>query len=278
MTHCSDDELTLHHYGESPEASAHVAACAVCAERARDLALLLSTIEAEDAVPERGSEYGQDVWARLQPHLRDTDGVIRQFDERRRAGRVSAVTTNATGFVGRPGMRWALAAAAAVTLVATSFVVGRWSSESGSSPTVAGPARAAVAISDPQLAHRVLLLSVADHLERSDRVLTDIMNAPEADITVEQQWADDLIAANRLYRQDAVAASEASVADVLDELERTLLDVVHRPPGAPADLDLIRNRIDSAALLFKVRVLTTELRQRQLVPDASSASSVTPIS
>ena len=47
---------------------------------------------------------------------------------------------------------------------------------------------------------------------------------------------------------------------------------------AQADLDQIRRRIDSAALLFKVRVLTNELRQQQLEPGASSASATNPIS
>ena len=37
-----------------------------------------------------------------------------------------------------------------------------------------------------------------------------------------------------------------------------------------ADLDLIRRRIDAAALLFKVRVMSDELRQREGVPDAGS--------
>jgi len=163
-----------------------------------------------------------------------------------------------------------------LTLVATSFFAGRFSMAPAPSPTVA-PSRAVVNTADPQFARRVLLLSVADHLERSDRVLTDIMNAPAADLSMEQQWADDLIAANRLYRQDALDANEASVANVLDELERALLDVVHRPADAPADLDQIRRRIDSAALLFKVRVLTNELRERQLDSDVPSTSAA-PIS
>jgi len=165
-----------------------------------------------------------------------------------------------------------------VALVATSFVAGRLSMTPTSAPAVAPTRTASVDTSDPQLARRVLLLSVADHLERSDRVLTDIMNSSAADLSVEQQWAGDLIAANRLFRQDAVDANEASVANVLDELERALLDVVHQPSDAPADLDQIRRRIDSAALLFKVRVLGNELRQRELGPDASSKNSTTPIS
>jgi len=165
-----------------------------------------------------------------------------------------------------------------VALVASSFVAGRLSMTSTSAPAVAPTRTASVDVSDPQLARRVLLLSVADHLERSDRVLTDIMNSPAADLSVEQQWAGDLIAANRLFRQDAVDANEASVANVLDELERALLDVVHQPSDAPADLDQIRRRIDSAALLFKVRVLSNELRQRELGPDAPLKNSTTPIS
>lgn len=250
MTHCSDDELVLHYYGESPEAGEHLAACAACDERARDLASLLAKVD--EPVPVRDERYGTEVWYRVRPHLEPARGFWR----------------SAT-------FRWALAAAATVALVASSFVAGRLSIRPAA-PSAA-PARAAVDTADPQMARRVLLLSVADHLERSDRVLTDIMNAPEADLLVEQQWAADLIAANRLYRQDAIDANEGSVATVLDELERALLDVVHRPADAPADLDQIRRRIDSAALLFKVRVLTNELRQRQLGPGVTPTSDTAPI-
>jgi len=262
MTHCSDDDLVLEYYGEAADASAHVAACAACAERARDLALVMSSIDGEDAVPDRGVEYGSDVWARVAPDL-----------AARRADVVSLVPPRSIRF---SSARWALAAAATMALVASAFFAGRLSMRP--EPTAAAPTRAAVNTADPQLARRVLLLSVADHFERSDRVLTDIMNAPAADISVEQQWAVDLIAANRLYRQDAVDSNEASVANVLDELERALLDVVHQPSDAPADLDEIRRRIDSAALLFKVRVLSNELRERQLGPDAASTNSTAPIS
>lgn len=244
MTHCSDDDLVLHYYGEPSEADAHVATCAACAERARDLAGLLATVD--EPVPHRDERYGTEVWYRVRPHL----------DARR-------------SFWKSGSLRWSVAAVATVAIVAGSFVAGRLSIRSDS--TVA-PTHAATDTGDPQLARRVLLLTVADHLERSDRVLTDIMNSPEADLTVEQQWAADLISANRLYRQDAVDANETSIAGVLDELERALLDVVHRPADTPTDLDEIRRRIDSAALLFKVRVLSNELRQRQLEPGASSVS------
>ena len=95
------------------------------------------------------------------------------------------------------------------------------------------------------------------------------MNAPAGeDISTEQRWAEDLIATNRLYRQDAMDAGEHSVALVLDELERSLLEIVHTPSRATAArLDEVRRRIDAASLLFKVRVLGNELRQREGGPD-----------
>ena len=123
---------------------------------------------------------------------------------------------------------------------------------------------------------RILLASVADHLDRSERVLTDIMNAPRGDISSEQRWADDLLDASRLYRQDAIAVGEGSIASVLDELERNLLEIVHSPARiSAADLDQIRRRIDAASLLFKVRVMSDELRQREDVPDLATRRSST---
>ena len=51
---------------------------------------------------------------------------------------------------------------------------------------------------------------------------------------------------------------------MLDELERSLLEIVHSPSRiSAADLERIRRRIDAAALLFKVRVMSDELRQRE---------------
>jgi hypothetical protein len=186
-------------------------------------------------------------------------------------------------------VRWGLAAAAVLLIAASSFVAGRFSRVPSKSDVTATRATGADdsagrnprSGSGDESIRRVLLLSVADHLERSDRVLTDIMNTPGgADISVEQQWAADLVAANRLYRQDAVDADETSVAAVLDELERTLLDIVHRPADTSSqDFDQLRRRIDSAALLFKVRVMSNELRQQQLAPDAPVPErSTTPIS
>lgn len=54
------------------------------------------------------------------------------------------------------------------------------------------------------------------------------------------------------------------MAAVLDELERSLLEIVHSPsPISATDLEQIRRRIDAAALLFKVRVMSDGIWQRE---------------
>jgi hypothetical protein len=57
---------------------------------------------------------------------------------------------------------------------------------------------------------------------------------------------------------------DTGIANVLDELERVLLDVAHSPGNVtPAQFKSIRQRIDDDGLLFKVRVLTKEIERRE---------------
>jgi hypothetical protein len=248
MKHYADDELILYYYGEARSRAAidrHLSECASCSATYRAIAGTLSLVTAPDP-PERSEQYGLEVWQRIRHRLPEQDAPWWMAF-----------------------LRWerlTLAGAAAVLLVAA-FVAGRvWPKQAGGPE----PARQVAASGTPDAARqRILLTSVADHLDRSERVLTDIMNASSAgDISTEQLWADDLIATSRLYRQDAVDAGEQSVAAVLDDLERSLLEIVHSPsPISAADLEQIRRRIDAAALLFKVRVLSNELRQRDTAPD-----------
>jgi len=109
-------------------------------------------------------------------------------------------------------------------------------------------------------------------LEDYAQLADGLMSLHEATLDLEWlRWARDLVETSRLYRQDAVDAGEQSVADVLDDLERSLLEIVHSPStvGA-ADLEQIRRRIDAATLLFKVRVMSDELRKRDQAPGAAS--------
>jgi hypothetical protein len=250
--HYSEEDLILFYYEErskTRDLQAHLDTCQQCASAYRDLSATLRMIDTP-AAPERGDQYGLEVWQRIRPRLPEQE--LPWWSAWFRIERL------------------AFAAAFAVLLLAA-FATGRWWS-AGNAPA---PANTLVSTSpssssprgqaDDATRQRILLTSVADHLDRSERVLTEIMNTPAGrDISAEQRWAEDLVATSRLYRQDASDAGEHSVAVVLDELERSLLEIVHSPSqSTAANLNQLRRRIDAASLLFKVRVLGDELRQRE---------------
>ncbi len=251
MTHPADDDLMLHFYRDPacpPQVAPHLGTCAACAARYQDLADVFEVLPDLD-VPERGEHYGLEVWQRIRPILPDRE-PLRWLPWRWQAGLAGL--------------------ACAALLLAVGFVAGRESwRDAPEAVAVAGPPTNSVQVSEASLRRRALLLSVVDHLERSDRMLTDVMNAGDAlDMPAERERAEDLLWIGRLYRQDAVAAGEPSVAAMLDDLERTLLDIVHSPSGATsAQLDAVRRRVDSAALLFKVRVMRDQLQDEHIGPD-----------
>jgi hypothetical protein len=249
VKHYSEEDLILHFYGEDAgrrrrEISQHVDECASCADVYRELAGTLQLLEAPEA-PERGEQYGLEVWQRIRARLPEPEAPW--------------------------WVRWLkwdrLAVAGAVAmLVVAAFITGlSWSNPGNPSPA-SPPAVASIVAGASDGRQRILLTSVTEHLDRSERILTDIMNAPDGgDISTAQRRAEDLVSTSRLYRQEAVEAGEQSVASVLEDLERNLLEVIHSPSKVTAaDLDDVRQRIDAASLLFKVRVLGDELRQREL--------------
>ena len=254
--HYSDDDLTLYYYGEGrrrDQIEQHLAGCSACAALYHDIASTLAMIAAPE-VPERGDQYGLEVWQRIRHKLPERPEPWW------------------AAFFRREGLVYA---AAAAMLVLVAFVAGRvWPRPPADAPAPSAAQSTTAApgsINGGDTRQRILLTSVADHLDRSERVLTDIMNAPRGDISSEQRWADDLLTTSRLYRQDAVDAGEQSVAAVLDELERSLLEIVNSPSKiSAADLEQIRRRIDAAALLFKVRVMSDGLREREQAPDRST--------
>ena len=265
MKHYSEDELTLYYYGEGRRRAAierHLDRCPACAKEYREIAATLAMIAAPE-IPGRSDQYGLEVWQRIRHRLPEQETGFGRF-------------SRFAGFAGFEGFsRFAGFAAAAAVLMLAAFIAGRtWNRQDSPAYVItrSNPSNPSNPENPENPAKRILLTSVADHLDRSERVLTDIMNAPErSDISAAQGWADDLLRTSRLYRQDALDAGEQSVATVLDDLERSLLEIVHSPSRiSAADLEQIRRRIDAAALLFKVRVMSDELRQREQPPAPSS--------
>ena len=79
--------------------------------------------------------------------------------------------------------------------------------------------------------------------------------------------AEQLLADNRLYRQTADDTGDVGLSELLDEIERVLTEVAATPEsGSSRDLADVRRRIESRDLLFKVRVVASEIRERQKAP------------
>ena len=238
MKHPSQEELILHYYSEAADLLAvehHLAACEECRAVYRSVAGTLDGMNAFSA-PERSQGYEAQVWARLRAAL----------PERSRLS-----------FWMLPWW-WAAAGAGLAALLIAAFLAGR------SYPPPHGPV--GLASSSPA-GERVLRVAVGDHLERSQMVLSELANTDSAgplDITFEQERAANLLDENRLYRQTAVGAGDAALAGVLDELERILMEIEHAPAQiSPAELDELRLRLQAEGILFKLRVLGSNVRRAE---------------
>jgi hypothetical protein len=241
MNHIGEEQLVLFYYGESAEGAAiesHLGECEACREEFRALQRVLNTVDSAP-VPERGPEYGRQVWQRIE----------------KRIGRPR-----------RSFMQWWIWAPAMAVLVIGSFLAGRMSYRAQR-----GGAQSIAAVSNQQIRERILLVAVGDHLERSQMVLAELTNAPEGkgklDISDERQMAADLLDDNRLYRQTATSTGEKGVANVLDDLENVLVEIAHSPSEVSnQQLDDLRQQIQERGLLFKVRVLGSQVREQENQP------------
>jgi hypothetical protein len=201
---------------------------------------LARVLHAMDGIetPERSEAYGDRVWNRIAPQLE------------------------------KPRARWItlwleprrlVAAAALAALLIAAFLAGRVSEHRHQMAGLSGPVR-----------ERIMLVAVGEHLEQSQMILVELMNSEPkgpVDISEEQLRAQDLIGENRLYRQAALKSGDTRVSSVLDELERVLLDIAHSPSKLnSAEFEQIRQRIEAEGILFKIRVVGSNLRQQERSP------------
>ena len=239
--HLSEDELILRYYGEIDRADharveSHLASCAECQSAQEKLRRVMTMVDAASPV-EAPPGFERTAWARLEPALDGHRGGWR--------------------FFWFP--QWALAGGVAALVVAA-FVAGRFSG--GDSPVTTAPS-AAVAEVEPS---RVLQAAVGEHLDRTQMVLVELANA-ESDgagvLAVEHQRAEDLVAASRVIRQSALQSGDGQVVDILEDLERVLIEIANAPANATSnDLTDLQSRITREDLLFRLRVIASEMRQR----------------
>ena len=242
-THTTEDDLVLHYYGEleGPEEQAvrtHLAACTDCH---RSYARLQRVMAAVDSVPAPalGSAFERTVWARLEPALPPRRGWLSWF------------------VLSPANLAWV---GAVLVLVAGAFFAGRM--------TRTPPAAATQVASAEQIREGVLLVDLGEHLDRSQNMLVELVSADPAtagqELVHERTRAQELVAANRLYRQTAMQSGDVAVGQLLDELEKLLVELAASPDQlATEDVERVQQRIAAKDLLFKVRVVSSAVRERQ---------------
>jgi hypothetical protein len=241
MRHLTDEELLLDFYGEGTTADrarvkAHLEQCGECRRLDHELRAVLTAVD-EEPITEPPGDFERQVWARIEPLL--------PVRERSRDWSIWVP-------------RLAMAASITVLMVAA-FAAGRvWQRSPASTPA---------AISEVETrTDRLLRAEVEDHLERSQRVLAELVNADYevgAPIAGDRARAADLVAAGRLYRRSAEQIGDAEIGRLLEDLERVLVEVANGPSDlTPDDLARLRQRIDDQDLVFRVRVVAREIREQ----------------
>jgi hypothetical protein len=260
VRHPTEEQFVLHHYreleaAETAAVESHLGGCEGCRRRLAALERELAAVTPVP-VPERPADYGTRVWARLHPRLA--------------AERVSGPARVSWWRFQLPAIGPLAYAAGVAVLVLAAFVAGRYWTRQPASQQAAAPAagRAATPVSPELVRARILELEVGEHLERSQAALLEVMNAPDAegaiDLSNDQERVRDLVAENRLYRLTAVDAGENGMAAVLDELERTLVEIANSPSHVSGtEFERVRGEIDAQGLIFKVGVLGDSLRRKQ---------------
>ena len=267
--HVDEDDLTLLYYDELAEtearaARAHLAGCRACVVRQSELARLLAMVgDTETPEPDPGFEAA--MWRRLQPALRASRRPVRDGAG---TGADAWIGARLRAWLSGPSQnlaagRWALAGGVAAVALAA-FIAGRFWPAGPAAPVA--PPRVA-ADTGEALRERVLLSALGDHFERTEAMLVELVGTPAGDrvsIAGEQRRAGDLLAATRLYRRAAVEAGDANVADVLESLQRVLVEVTGSPSELSAyELQALQARIEKQELLFKLRIASSAVRNRE---------------
>jgi hypothetical protein len=160
---------------------------------------MIERFKSEEVLPEAPPDLAAQIWAEISPGLRPhTRPAYRRWL-----------------------FRWQkpLVAIAACLLLFFTFTAGRvWEQQRHVKQT-----------SEQRTAERILLIGVADHLERSERFLVELRVSGAANPEL-ASTANELLNDNRLYLQSAIFTRDADMTSVLDRLGRVLVEVAHGQP------------------------------------------------
>jgi hypothetical protein len=197
--------------------------------------LTAALIERDEAVPEPDADFERVMWARV----RKSTTARRQWT-----------------------WRMVVPAAALAATVLMAVLVARQLPSTTPAPQPVGTSAANTVGAADQSSDRVLLTALDEHLEQTEALLVELRNSTKSDdLRLERMTADDLVSAGRLYRQSAEFAGRPAVVRVLDDLEPVLVELARSPDRmGDQQREWLRARITDDNLLFKVRAMSTDLR------------------
>lgn len=231
--HLTEERLVMHYFGDDPapeQAARHIAECAACRAEYESIKQTMLVVDALE-VPVRDERYAAEVWSSVRKSLNL-----------------------------RPKSRWVgwfawprlAIIAATACLIVVAFVAGRRFPDR-EQPQVA-------AQFDEQMRNRLLIVTLGDHLEQSQRMLTEVSNSDVTELPIERESAQQLVAANRLYRQTVSEAGDQAMTAMLEMLELYLVEASH---ARPEDLKELQKRMTEEDILFQLRVVNSQIKQKQ---------------
>ena len=242
MNHLTEEQLIEHYYEESPQSAHivhHLRECNRCAETYAALRSDLDAIE-PIAAPARDAGHGAQVWRSIRdvvpPYQQKQQRLLQRFSSLK-------------------GLSFATARS---LLIAVAFLAGRqWENYQR-------PPQIRTAANNP-IRQPIVLVFLGDHLGRSERFLVALRHGDSGESTaLVKAEAQDLLSANRLYRESAIKSGDPAFAAALDRLERVLVEVANEPDDAsPARLAELQKELNTDGLLFEVRVLRSHVQDEQ---------------
>ncbi|MBN1938210.1 MAG: zf-HC2 domain-containing protein [Candidatus Aminicenantes bacterium] len=230
--------LVLDYYNEISEAEkaeleAHLRTCRTCAAEREDTLRVFSLLEANPPapVPEPDAER---VWSRVEFRLSPKAGP-----ERRRAW---------------DGRQWSLAGAALVLVLVAGIFIGR-----GLFPTRLPVSPLASSASEPSQSASGLKSVLAGHLEDMKPLLLDYANhipevSPGRTVSIDENLLRALLLQNVLLRK-ALASSDPAAAELLDDCDLILKEILNQDRPTAASPGDIRDLILKRDVLFKLEIL-----------------------
>ena len=230
--------LVLDYYGELPPAekdglAAHLRTCRRCAAEREETVRVFSLLEAyppEDIpVPN-----GERVWGRIENRL----------DPKRAPAGGPATAWNLR--------QWAMAGAALALVLAAGIFIGRRVSPPSLPPAASPP-------SGPVRTTAALKPVLAGHLEDLKPLLLDYANytpddAAGATVVIDEEFLRALLFQNVLLRK-ALAGSDPAAAELLDDCDLILKEIINRDAPAAASPEDIRELIRGRDVLFKLEII-----------------------